>query len=117
MDERATRMDLVSWGCFTTPDTRPHGGPLDGPAYSLARYPGSGVLRLLPPASLPDLPGPARRMDRLPGTPDHQRGLARHRVGGPAASRHRLRRLPLGGLGVGRPGHRHGHAHPDPPGP
>src|SRR5512135_3209053 len=72
MHERAIRTDLVSWGCFTTPDTRPHRGPLHGPAYSLARYPGSGVLRLLPPPGLPDLPGPPRRLDCLPGTPAHQ---------------------------------------------
>ena len=96
---------------------RPHGGPLDGSAYPLARHPGSGVPRLLPPPGLPDLPGPARRLDRLPGATHHQRGLAGHRAGRQAAPRHRLRRLPLRRLGVGRPGHRPGHADPDPPGP
>src|SRR5512135_739593 len=79
---------------------RPHGGPLDGPAYPLARHPGRVLPGLLPPPGLPDVPGPARRMDHLPGATDHQRGLARHRLGGQAAPRHRLRRLPLGGLGV-----------------
>ena len=46
-----------------------------------------------------------------------QRGLAGHRAGRQAAPRHRLRRLLLGRLGVGRPGHRPGHADPDPLGP
>src|SRR5512144_2595517 len=117
MDERAFRTDLVSWGCNTTPAPRPHGGPLHESAYPVARYPGSGLLRLLPSPGLPDVPGPARRLDHLPGTPDHQRGLARYRVGRQAASRHRLRRLPLGRPGVGRPGHRPGDTDPDPSGP
>src|SRR5512135_2478761 len=65
--------------------TRPHGGPLHGSAYPLARYPGSGVPRLLPSPGLPDLPSPPRRLDRLPGTTHHQRGLARHPAGRQAA--------------------------------
>ena len=58
-----------------------------------------------------------RRLDRLPRPADHQRGLAGHRAGRQAAPRHRLRRLPLRRLGVGRPGDRPGHPDPHPPGP
>ena len=58
-----------------------------------------------------------RRLDRLPRPSHHQRGLAGHRPGRQAAPRHRLRRLPLRRLGVGRPGHRPGHLDPHPPGP
>src|SRR3954468_18118121 len=46
---------------------RPHGGPLHGSAYPLARYPGSGVRRLLPSPGLPDLPGTDGRVYHLPG--------------------------------------------------
>ena len=95
MDERTIRTDSVSWGCFTTPGPRPHGGPLHGSAYPQPRRPGRGVPRLLPPPGLPDLPGPDRRLDRLPRPAHHQRGLAGHRPGRQAAPRHRLRRLPL----------------------
>ena len=69
------------------------------------------------PQVFSDLPGPDRRLDRLPRPAHHQRGLAGHRPGRQAAPRHRLRRLPLRRLGVGRPGHRPGHLDPHPPGP
>ena len=95
-------------------DRAPHGGPLDGSAYPRPRRDGRGVPRLLPPPSLPDLPDLAGRLDRLPRPPHHQRSLASHRAGRPAAPRHRLRRLPLGRLGVGRPGDRPGDLDPHP---
>jgi len=95
----------------------PHGGPLDGSAYPRARGVGRALRPVLPPPGLPDLPVLDRRLGRLHRPADHQRGLAGHRPGRQAAPRHRLCRLPLRRLGMGRPGDRPGHTDPDPPGP
>ncbi len=114
-DERTfTRGFGILEGVQAHQDRAPHGGPLDGSAYPQPRRSGRGVPRLLPPPGLPDLPGLDRRLDRLPRPAHHQRGLAGHRAGRQAAPRHRLRRLPLRRLGVGRPGHRPGHLDPHP---
>src|SRR5947209_2023828 len=43
-----------------------------GPAYPQPRRAGSAVPRLLPLRGLPDLPGPDRRLGRLPGAAHHQ---------------------------------------------
>src|SRR5262245_62061521 len=72
-----------------------------GPACPQPHRTGSAAARLLPQRGLPDLPDLDRRPDRLPGPAHHQRGLAGHRAGRPAPSRHGLRRLPFSRLGVG----------------
>ena len=113
-----SRAESVSWRVFKhTRDRAPHGGPLDGSAYPRPRRAGRAVPRLLPPAGLRHLPVADRRLDRLPRPAHHQRGLAGHRAGRQAAPRHRLRRVPLRRLGVGRPGDRPGHPDPHPSGP
>ena len=93
-------------------EAHPHGS-----AYPRPRRTGSAAARLLPHRGLPDLPDPPRRLDRLQRPAHHQRRLASHRPGRQAAPRHRLCRLPLRRLGVGRPGPRPGHRDPGPADP
>jgi hypothetical protein len=83
-------------------------------AYPQPRPPGSVLSELLPLGSLPDRSNAHRRLDRLPRPTHPPRGLAGHRAGRQTTSRHRRCRLPLRGLGVGRPGHRPGDVDPHP---
>ena len=108
-EERTLTCDVgIMEGVQAHRDRAPHGGPLDGSAYPLARHAGRVVPRWLPPPGLPDLSNPDRWLDHLPRPTHHQRGLAGHRPGRQAPPRHRLRRLPLRRLGVGRLGPRPG---------
>ena len=104
-------------GVQTPKDRAPHGGPLDGSAYSLVRHAGRVLPRSVPSQRLPHLSSTPGRLDRLSGAPHHQRRLAGHRLGRQAPSRYGLRGLPRRLLGLGRAGHPAGQRDLDPLGP